>query len=126
MCAKINKYKVIKKLRGASFMEEKVAVITGGSSGIGQAITTTLLDHSYYVLTNGRTIKSTFKPTEHLILNDEDMLKPSTAQTLLDDVLQRWKRCDVLVVNTGIIESNSIENINIDKMCEMARLKVEM
>lgn len=107
-------------------MEKKIAVVTGGSSGIGQAITTTLLDKSYNVLANGRSIHSIFKKTDNLKLNDNDMLLPETSQTLLNDVLSYWGKCDVLFVNAGIIESNNIEAINIDKMCEMVRLKVEM
>lgn len=107
-------------------MKNKVAVITGGSSGIGEAITTTLLSHSYAVLANGRSIKSIFKETDCLALNNMSMLMPDTSQILLGETLQKFGKCDVLVVNAGIIESNNIENINIDKMCEMVRLKVEM
>jgi len=107
-------------------MEQKVAVVTGGSSGIGQALTKTLLEKSYNVLANGRSVKSAFRETDNLRLNSNDMLLPGTSQQLLDEVLSHWSRCDVLFVNAGIIESNSIEDINIDKMCEMVRLKVEM
>lgn len=106
--------------------EKKIAVVTGGSSGIGRAITTTLLDKSYNVLANGRSIYSALKKEDNLILDNNDMLLPETAQTLLNNVLSRWGKCDVLIVNAGTIESNNIENINIDKMCEMVRLKVEM
>lgn len=107
-------------------MERKVAVVTGGSSGIGRAVTATLLDKSYNVLANGRSIHSVFKKADNLIPISNDMLLPETSQTLLDEVLSRWSKCDVLFVNAGMIESNNIEDINIDKMCEMARLKVEM
>ena len=51
---------------------------------------------------------------------------PETSQILLNDVRNRWDKCDVLFVNAGIIESNNIKDININKMCEMVRLKVEM
>ncbi len=47
-------------------MERKTAVITGASSGIGRAITTTLLDKSYNVLANGRSINSILKKTDSL------------------------------------------------------------
>lgn len=107
-------------------MERKVAVVTGGSSGIGQAVTKTLLDKSYHVLANGRSIESVFKKEDNLLLSTKDMLLPNTSQQLLDEVLSYWGKCDVLFVNAGIIESNRIEDIDIDKMCEMVRLKVEM
>jgi hypothetical protein len=49
-----------------------------------------------------------------------------TAEELLNLTLEKYGQCDVVCVNAGIIESNSIENIDIDKMCMMMRLKVEM
>ena len=41
-------------------------------------------------------------------------------------ITEKYGQCDVICVNAGIIESNTIEKINIDKMCMMMRLKVEM
>ncbi len=35
-------------------MEEKVAVVTGASRGIGKAICNKLMDNSYCVIANGR------------------------------------------------------------------------
>lgn len=108
------------------FMENKVAVLTGASSGIGNAICNTLLNNNYNIVANGRTINSVFKETDHLLLNDGDMLDSSTPERLLKDALEKWNKCDVVLVNAGVIESNTIEKINIDAVCKMARLKVEM
>lgn len=107
-------------------MENKVAVVTGASSGIGNAICNTLLNNNYNIVANGRTINSVFKETDHLLLNDGDMLDSSTPERLLKDALEKWNKCDVVFINAGIIESNTIEKINIDAVCKMARLKVEM
>ncbi len=107
-------------------MGKKVAIVTGASSGIGKAVCENLLNNEYNVLANGRSIYSAFKETESLVLNNGDLLLSETSQNLLDKVLKLWGKCDVLFVNAGIIESNNIENIDIDKMCEMVRLKVEM
>ncbi len=107
-------------------MDKKVAVVTGASSGIGNAICKALLNEDYYVVANGRTINSVFKETDHLILNNSDMLEQQTSGFLLNDALNKWGKCDVVCINAGIIESNTIDNINIDAMCEMVRLKVEM
>ena len=107
-------------------MENKVAVVTGASSGIGNAICNTLLNNNYNIVANGRTINSVFKETDHLLLNEGDMLDSSTPERLLNDALEKWNKCDVVFINAGIIESNTIEKINIDAVCKMARLKVEM
>lgn len=107
-------------------MDRKVAVVTGASSGIGKAICNKLLDHSYCVIANGRTINTVFQQKENIVLNNCDLLDEKTAEKLLDDALTAYERCDVLFVNAGIIESNNISRIDIDKMCRMMRLKVEM
>lgn len=107
-------------------MDEKVAVVTGASSGIGKAICNRLMNNSYCVIANGRTINNVFQNQDNLILNSCDLLDEKTADTLLEDTLRNYGRCDVLFVNAGIIESNTIDLIDIDKMCLMLRLKVEM
>ena len=107
-------------------MLDKVAVVTGASSGIGKAICNELLKNSYKVLANGRTIHNVFDENDKLFLNNCDMLNPETSEILLNKALDLWGKCDLLCVNAGVIESNNIENIDIDKMCEMVRLKVEM
>lgn len=106
-------------------MNKKVAVVTGASSGIGKAICNSLLAENYNVVANGRSIKEIFNECDNMVLCPLDLLEPSTADELLNCTLQKYGRCDVVCVNAGIIESNSIENINIDKMCMMMRLKVE-
>lgn len=107
-------------------IDKKIAVVTGASSGIGNAICKALLNEHYSLLANARTVKYCFEPSEILILSDLDMLEASTAKNLLDQVLEKWGKCDLLCVNAGIIESNCIEKIDIEKMCTMVRLKVEM
>ncbi len=107
-------------------MEEKVAVVTGASRGIGKAICNKLMDNSYCVIANGRTIDNVFQQKDNLILNNCDLLDDKTAEKLLDDALKTYDRCDILIVNAGILESNPIDTIDIDKMCQMLRLKVEM
>lgn len=107
-------------------MDEKVAVVTGASSGIGKAICNRLMNNSYCVIANGRTINNVFQNQDNLILNSCDLLDEKTADTLLEETLRNYGRCDVLFVNAGIIESNTIDLIDIDKMCLMLRLKVEM
>ena len=117
---------ILLAFEGVIKLEKKVAIVTGASSGIGKAVCTTLLNNSFCVLANGRTIHSVFEKSDCLGLNDGDLLLSETPQLLLNEALEKWGRCDVIFVNAGIIESNNIENINVDKMCEMIRLKVEM
>lgn len=103
-------------------MNKKIAVVTGASSGIGAAIAAELLENDFKVLLNARTCQS-----EHInaIVNQSDMTCDDTAEALLHQVLDEYGGCDYLFVNAGIIETGTIENIDIDRVCKMARLKVE-
>ncbi len=76
-------------------MDRKVAVVTGASSGIGKAICNTLMDNSYCVIANGRTIYDVLQPADNIVLNNCDLLNVKTAEKLLGDTLNKFKRCDV-------------------------------
>ena len=44
---------------------------------------------------------------------------------LITRAYQAFGQCDVVVNNAGIIEVGTIENIDIDRVCEMMRVNVE-
>lgn len=103
-------------------MQKKIAVVTGASSGIGEAIANELLNNDFKVLLNARTCN---KEHENAIVNQSDLMCDDTAEKLLNQVLEAYGGCDYLFVNAGILVTGTIENIDIDKMCTMVRLKVE-
>lgn len=105
----------------------KVAIVTGASSGIGKAISERMLDEGYALVMNGRTLDKTATQAQEdrLIIRTDDLLLPETPAKLLDASLSSFGRVDYLFVNAGTIESASIEDIDIEKMCTMMRLRVE-
>lgn len=102
-----------------------VAVVTGASSGIGKAIVEALLADGFSVVANARKVETVFSPSAKLRCLNRDLCVDSTAKILLDEALATFGRVDYLFVNAGTIESGPIEDINIDKMSAMVRLKVE-
>ena len=102
----------------------KTAVITGATSGIGKAISETLIKNNINVLMNGRSFTETIE-TNEIMQTKLDLLEDNTPQELLNIAINKFGSIEYLFVVAGIIESASIENINIEKMCTMIRLKVE-
>jgi NAD(P)-dependent dehydrogenase (short-subunit alcohol dehydrogenase family) len=85
-------------------MQQRTAIVTGASSGIGLGLTRTLLEQGYTVVANARTIttKGTLSASERLALVDGDIARQETAQHIVETALERFGRIDLLVNNAGI------------------------
>src|ERR1700761_4638151 len=80
--------------------EQKVAVITGASQGIGAALVKAYRDRNYRVVATARSIKPS---------NDEDVLAIpgdiadwKTAERVISEGVKKFGRIDTLVNNAGI------------------------
>ena len=91
-------------------MENKVAVVTGGSSGIGFATAKALLSVGGKVVICGRSSERLAHASEQLCeMWDEksvlahrcDVLDERAVEELRDSVSERFGRCDALICNAG-------------------------
>jgi 3-oxoacyl-[acyl-carrier protein] reductase len=87
---------------------QRVALVTGGSRGIGRGICVALARRGYAVAVNyhgneeaARTTQAQLAPADSLLCRS-DVGLADDRQRLLDVVLRRWGRIDVLVNNAGI------------------------
>lgn len=89
---------------------DKVAVVTGGSRGIGRQIAVKLAESGMRVAVNYRGNAEAARETEALIRQHgadclviaSDISDIPQAQSLVNSVLAHWGRLDVLVNNAGI------------------------
>lgn len=109
--------------------QNRVAVITGATGGIGEAFARTLSAADYALVLNAPS-------TEKLCALREQLAGPCVAiagnlraeqmpQTLLLTAMEHFGRCDVCFNNSGLLEAGSIETLDIERVCNMVRVNVE-
>lgn len=102
-------------------METKVALITGGSKGIGFGIAEALLKNGYRVAITSRSIQSATKAAEklskhgHVLGIEADVKDFKSQQEAVDLVIKKWGGLNVLIANAGVGHFGSIEELGIEQ-----------
>jgi NAD(P)-dependent dehydrogenase (short-subunit alcohol dehydrogenase family) len=84
-------------------MTGKVAIITGGSQGIGAGLVAGYRQRGWAVVASARTIKASEDPD--LLTVAGDITDPATAGRIIGAALERFGRIDTLVNNAGVYVS---------------------
>ena len=79
---------------------QKVAIITGGSQGIGASLVAAYRRQGWNVVATARTMKPAEDPG--LLTVDGDITDPATADRIISGALERFGRIDTLVNNAGV------------------------
>jgi NAD(P)-dependent dehydrogenase (short-subunit alcohol dehydrogenase family) len=80
--------------------EQKVAIITGASQGIGAGLVAAYREIGYAVVANSRSIQQGADPL--VVAVPGDIADPATAEQLVKTALDRFGRVDTLVNNAGV------------------------
>ncbi len=80
--------------------EQKVAIITGASQGIGAALVQAYRDRSYRVIATSRSIRES--ADAGILTVAGDIGDPETAERVVRQGLERFGRIDTLVNNAGV------------------------
>jgi short-subunit dehydrogenase len=87
---------------------QKVALVTGASTGIGRAAAVALLEAGFKVIGTSRD-SSKAEPVSGVQLIDLDVASDSSVEQAIAEVVRRHGRIDVLVNNAGIGSSGAAE-----------------
>ena len=83
--------------------DRRVAIITGGSQGIGAGLVAGYRGRGWAVVANALTIKPSKDPD--VLTVEGDIAKPATADRIIEGALERFGRIDTLVNNAGVFVS---------------------
>lgn len=86
-------------------LNDKVALITGSSRGIGKAIARSLHSEGCKLMLNGRNLYDLEKTAKELGNNTKyqvaDVTKPEECKNLVDQVVKEYGHLDILICNVG-------------------------
>jgi NAD(P)-dependent dehydrogenase (short-subunit alcohol dehydrogenase family) len=83
--------------------DRRVAIITGGSQGIGAGLVAGYLRRGWAVVANARTIGPSVDPD--VLTVEGDIAKRVTADRIVEGALERFGRIDTLINNAGVFVS---------------------
>ena len=102
----------------ASFFQNKVVIVTGGTEGIGKALVNTLLDQGAKVATCGRNQDKLYRlqmqfPGKPLHTVVADVSNYEDCQNLVHSTLQTYGGIDILINNAGITMRSLMEDTDV-------------
>ncbi|MGH8878398.1 MAG: SDR family NAD(P)-dependent oxidoreductase, partial [Stackebrandtia sp.] len=109
----------------------KVALVTGGGSGIGRAVARGFAEEGARVLVAGRR-EAPLKETVELILADGgtaslvagDVAAEDEVRSIVDTATERYGRLDIAVNNAGVFEGGAIDDTTVEQWNRMATINI--
>ncbi len=109
-------------------LQGKVGLITGATSGIGLAGAEAMSAAGMKLVLAGRRAEILQEHTKRLpdcIAVPGEIAEPGTAESLFQAALTQFGALDVVFNNAGLIHTGPIEEVDVDALCQMARVNVE-
>ena len=95
-----------------SEQDHQVAIITGGSQGIGAGLVAAYRRRGWAVVATSRTIKPTGDPA--VLTVEGDVSEPATTNRIISGALGRFGRIDTLINNAGVFISKPFTDYTAD------------
>lgn len=109
-------------------MNDRVALITGGGTGIGREAAIQLAQVGFYVAVVGRRLaplEETASQSDRIIPIAADILEQSERDLVLQIVTSRWDRVDVLVNNAGTFIQRPLEAVDSQMLSSLFATNVQ-
>jgi len=110
---------------------DRVAIVTGATSGIGRATALRLLQEGASVVAVGRardaldTLASS-AASGRLAVVEADVTAPDAPRAIVETALSRWGRLDVLVNAAGIIGNGTVEQTTDEDWSRMMAINLDV
>ncbi|MGL5924775.1 SDR family oxidoreductase [Chroococcidiopsis sp.] len=110
-------------------LQNKVAIVTGASSGIGAAIAKSLDAAGMKLLITARSPEKlaelAAQMSNETVIVPGEITDSELPQHLVDVALEKLGRLDVVINNAGVMHMMSIEDADIEALCKMIRINFE-
>jgi NADP-dependent 3-hydroxy acid dehydrogenase YdfG len=113
-------------------LKDKVAIVTGASSGIGRATALSLAKAGAKVAIAARRTqlleelqKEITKIGTECIIVPCDVAKRKDCQALIDAAIKKWNHIDILINNAGIMPLSFIKNLKVDEWEQMVDVNIK-
>ncbi len=107
--------------------QDKVAIVTGGSSGIGKATALELAANGAKVLITGRnqeTLENVAALNPSIAILATDSADPESATQTVDTAFLRWGHIDLVVNNAGAGEPLPVDKYNAETLANMSAVNI--
>ncbi|WP_342708523.1 SDR family oxidoreductase [Bradyrhizobium sp. B124] len=102
--------------------EQKVAIITGASQGIGEALVRAYRDRDYRVVANSRSIRPSSDPS--ILAVAGDIADAKTAERIVSQAIERFGRIDTLINNVGIFIGKPFTEYTVEDYANMLAINL--
>ncbi len=113
-------------------LKNKVAIITGASSGIGYATSLTLSKAGIRVAVGARRTerlqeleKQIVENNGEILIQKTDVTRKSDCDSLVDTVVEKWGKVDVLINNAGLMPLSYFKSGKVEEWEQMVDVNIK-